>query len=668
MISDFLGKVRRAAGKRPSYVLRRIGLELLASAERWRGPLRCRRLSLQTLVKNAGHASVAAWWQALAALPYPGKDFDATLFDEIAPGARTLIILRAEDALRHRVDLLGSGPMGLGAQIDWHTDFKSGVSWAPRFHRDISYIQLDQRSDVKVPWELSRMQWALPLAQAWRLTGDERYAEAARELFRQWIDANPYGASVNWACTMEPALRILSWTWMFHAFHAAPSWQDDGFRGSFLRSLWLHADFVARNLEEADINGNHYSADAAGLVYAGLFFRGAPDARRWLDRGWQILRAELPRQVSDDGVDFEASVPYHRLVTELFLYPAVYRLAHGFEVPDEYRTRLLTMGDYIAAYSRVDGSTPWWGDADDGRALAFGVQPLQEHRYLLGVLASVFDHGGARAAFAGPRDEVAWLLGSAPASRLPVRTGGPPTWSRSFSQGGFHVLRHANHHVFIDCGPIGLAGRGGHGHNDLLSFEAVLDGVKLVTDCGAYLYTASAEERNLFRSTACHNTPRVDAQEINRFVRPDYLWTLHDDARHQVLRFECDATRSVFEGCHTGYARLAAALIVRRRIVLDHVAGVLEVHDGFDGDGTHCIETPLHLAPGVVATRATERGWQLSAEGREFLLTWAGEGWTSQLDAGRASPSYGVVDHIAVLRFCLSGTPAELHLRLERCA
>ena len=33
-------------------------------------------------------------------------------------------------------------------------------------------------------------------------------------------------------------------------------------------------------------------------------------------------------------------------------------------------------------------------------------------------------------------------------------------------------------HVLIDAGPVGMAGRGGHGHNDCLAFDAMLDGVR----------------------------------------------------------------------------------------------------------------------------------------------------------------------------------------------
>ncbi|WP_373565591.1 heparinase II/III family protein, partial [Staphylococcus aureus] len=89
---------------------------------------------------------------------------------------------RAENALAHRVDLLGSGPKELGTQIEWHTDFKTGLSWPPRYFSDIDYNNLGRPSDVKVPWELSRLQWLIPVGQAFLLTRDDRYAAEVRDV------------------------------------------------------------------------------------------------------------------------------------------------------------------------------------------------------------------------------------------------------------------------------------------------------------------------------------------------------------------------------------------------------------------------------------------------------------------------------------------------------
>ena len=240
--------------------------------------------------------------------------------------------------------------MDLGDVIDWHKDYKVNFYGLAAYHRNIDYMNPGLPSDVKFPWEVSRMQWLIPAGQAYLLTGDERYAAAVRSILEHWIQTNPYSYGVNWVCTMDVALRIISWTWFFRVFAASKSWSDFGFREDFLRTLFLHALFTEKHLEKSDINGNHYISDAAGLVFAGLFFGQGVDAKRWLDLGWQILCSELPRQVFEDGVDFEGSVPYHRLVSELFLLPAIYRQSAGLATPDVYRERVTKNG---AIHNRI---------------------------------------------------------------------------------------------------------------------------------------------------------------------------------------------------------------------------------------------------------------------------------------------------------------------------
>ena len=237
-------------------------------------------------------------------------------------------------------------------------------------------------------------------------TSDTR--ESARETLEEWIEANPYGETINWASPMEAALRILTFTWLFHALGGSEAWRDRGFRVLLLRTVYLHGDFVARNLELSDVNGNHLDADAAGIVFAGLFFGAGRAPARWAKTGWSLLLAELPRQVTPDGVDFEMSTAYHRLVTELFLLPALLRRRLDLPVPGWYLGRLEAMARFAAAYSRSDGSSPAWGDADDARALPLGGQPLGDHRYLGAVMAAAWS---ADVPVSGSRAEAAWLLG-----------------------------------------------------------------------------------------------------------------------------------------------------------------------------------------------------------------------------------------------------------------
>jgi uncharacterized heparinase superfamily protein len=669
MYTQSVNRVGRILRKPPGIIVHRVLSELSAQADRFRAPRRARCFDNSVLLASTDASSLKQLWTRLSDRVYavPAKRVAEFDYERACPGDGARIISAAENALLHRVDLLGSGPVDLGPRIDWHTDFKTGESWPPAFMRDISYANLDRPSDVKIPWELSRLQWLMPVGQAYLLNGDERYALEVRAVLEDWMASNPYAHSVNWTCTMEVAMRSLSWTWFFHVFCRSRAWSDATFQSQFLRTLFLHGEFTERYLERSDINGNHFTADAAGLVFVGFFFGQGVAPRRWSADGWSHLCQELPRQVFSDGVDFEASLAYHRLVLELFFLPALFREACGLTVPDAYRGRLIAMARFIQAYSRHDGSSPYVGDADDARSLPFGGQPIEDHRYLAGLVGVHWNVPELTRSFSGPREEIFWTLGPRAAASLVEDGGGPsPIASAGFPEGGFYVMRNDRDHVFIDCGPVGQAGRGGHGHNDCLSFEAVLDGAHLVSDCGAYVYTASAHERNSFRSTAYHNTPQVDGEEINRFVRWDHLWTLHDDAHPRVTRWEAGSGQDVFEGTHSGYLRLPSPVSPVRTLVLDHERHSLTIADHIAGAGAHVVTIPLHLAPGVEARSETTGRLVLTANGKEFLLLWSSSTeWELTVGQARVSPSYGVVVTVVRLLWRLAASlPATLNVSL----
>lgn len=663
-----ISRLRRVLSKPPRYIAERAADEVRKRIERYRSPARIAALTAEYLAASQGFASIDAWWEAVAARAYPAN-FSPTLteYEDFCPGDFERIIAAADRACLHHVDLLGSGDVWLGDEISWDRDYKTGYEWRRGYFSTLQYGRPGQASDVKFPWELSRLQWLIPAGQAYMLTGHERYALEVRKVLESWIRENPYAGSINWSCTMEVALRIISLTWLFHAFRSSPAWAAKRFRGELLRAIYLHADFASRHLEKSDVNGNHYTADAAGLVYAGLFFGDDERASGWLELGWGILLDELPRQVFDDGVDFEASIAYHRLVQELFAYPALYRQARELQVPDFYRDRLLAMARFTAAYSRPDGTVPLVGDADDARTLPFGGQDVNDHRYLVGLAGLALNDEELLSHASGPKAEVYWLLGSGAARNLPGEAGTRKSMeSCIFPSGGYYVLRNAVDHVFIACGPLGLAGRGGHSHNDMLSFEAVLDGVHLISDCGAYLYTANFAERNAFRSTAYHNTPRIDGEEINRLISPNYLWGMHEDAspdvRESALGRDCD--RIVLS--HTGYQRLSAPVAPVRTYILFHDEHSLVVIDQFDGVGEHAIEVPLHLGQGVTVACGPGGRVLLAKGGRSFSLTWGTTSdWTMAVEDARISSSYGTYSPTSVLRWRRAGPLRALKIEIS---
>src|SRR5438477_2465623 len=74
---------------------------------------------------------------------------------------------KAQEALDHIVDLLGSGPTQLGERIDWQCDFKTGFTWPiDVLGYDQDGLRLGNPCDVKVPWELSRCHHWVTLGRA----------------------------------------------------------------------------------------------------------------------------------------------------------------------------------------------------------------------------------------------------------------------------------------------------------------------------------------------------------------------------------------------------------------------------------------------------------------------------------------------------------------------
>jgi hypothetical protein len=378
-------------------------------------------------------------------------------------------------------------------------------------------------------------------------------------------------------------------------------------------------------------------------VFLGCFFRRARSAKSWLALGRTIVEQEILEQTTPDGVDFEHATAYHRLVLEAFLTSYELLRRHGQDVASPCWRRLERMCEFVQAYTKPDGLAPLVGDADDGRVQRLGTQPMTDHRYLLSHAAVLFCRGDFKSSAGRCWEETFWLLGTDAPERFRALPAEPPPGSAAFPDGGFYVLRTSEAHLIVDCGEVGMRGRGGHGHNDILSFELFLNGFNVITDCGAYLYTASREWRNLFRSTAFHNTLQVDDEELNRFVGPDALWQLQYDARPAGAAIQLGEHVDGFRGGHSGYTRLAAPVSHAREWLVDkHVPRVL-VRDRLEGEGTHALVWRFHLDPEVAPevdgcdvrlTRGGKTVWLLPDE--------TAAAFPFSVEAGWVSPSYGV--------------------------
>lgn len=619
------------------------------------------------------------------------RDDILTSLQRVAPGVERLIIVEADHICEHIFDLLGSAPTSLGEKIDWHADFKTGHRWSPKtYYKRIHPAHYPGGYDIKVPWELSRCQHFARLGQAYWITGDEKYAREFVAQVEDWITSNPWPFGVNWASTMDVAIRVVNWLWGLCFFSKSDSLTEE-FLLQLSKSLLIHGHHITGNLEGSpdDPNtGNHYLSNLVGLVYLGICCPYFNEAESWLTVGLRQLWNEMFKQVTPDGVDRERSVAYHRLVTELFLSAILLCQINDIEVPVLVRARLERMLEFIYSYTKPEGTVPIIGDADNGRVHRLAVwedlgREWTDHRSLLAVGAVLFDRQDFARVAGDQWQEAIWLLGQRCEQKLAQRRFNPcaapvsdlvsvEPASRAFPDAGIYVMRADSLYLINDAGPVGKNGYGAHAHNDTFSVELSVGGKTMIVDPGTHVYTADYEARNQFRSTLSHNIAMVDGEEINRFSAAS-LFRMQEDAHPRVLRWSSNSSSDFFEGEHRGYERLSQPVTHQRLIYLDKLARFWILRDYFLGVGSHAFEIFFHFDLGIEIALPSGHPGAIHARhscGTQLYLAplFAPHELKVGVDEGWVSKSYGRRTKAPVACYSVGGeVPLELVFGIYPC-
>jgi hypothetical protein len=415
---------------------------------------------------------------------------------------------------------------------------------------------------------------------------------------------------------MEAAQRLASWTWALHFLLDAPALTPARLR-RWLESIWHHAGYIEENLELTPRGGNHLIADAVGLVYAGVAYPEFRDAAGWRERGLALLHGGLLAQVYPDGVDYEASSSYHRLVLELCLDASLLARSPGRRTPLAIEERLAAMAAFSRALTGPDGLGPMVGDADDGFLWKFADRQSDDHRPAIGLAAVGL---AAPRLEEPPPPELLWLLGPDAAERYRAAPVERPEGDRLFPLGGFCLTRGEGEAALIDCGQLGMGpgGHGGHGHLDCLSLVAWDAQGPILVDPGTYVYTGDLEARRAFRRTAAHNTVAVDGLDQAEMTGP---WSLDNRLWPTLELWHGGARFALVDASHSGYRRLADPVSHRRQLI--HVrARYWLIVDHLLGADRHLIERRFHFPPGARADLAGDRLLLIRSTCLSTVLTW----------------------------------------------
>ena len=494
-----------------------------------------------------------------------------------------------------RWSLLGCGEQDFGTEIEWRRDPLSGELWPLDYHADVRLVRGDG-SDVRVLWELNRLGHFITLGRAYALTGDARFAHEFFTQLESWREQNPTGRGPNWACAMEVALRAMNLLAAFQLFRGAPGLTDARL-AALLAMFDAHGAHIRRHLEFSYIaTSNHYLSDIVGLLWLGVCLPELRAAREWREFALGELLGEMDKQTLADGANGEASTGYHRFVLELFLYSFILCRANAIEIDERHWQKLRAMLAYVRAYLRPDGRAPLIGDTDGGQALPVTKRAADEHAYVLGIGAALFDEARFKVED-HVSEELLWLLGEDGVRAFDALDGGDAPASQAFADAGTYIMREGDLYLLFNASGAGLGGRGSHAHNDALSVEVAACGSSFIIDPGTYVYTSDFDERHLFRSTARHSTVEVDRAEQNT-TDAQTPFVIGDEARPRVLRWESETERDFVLAEHDGYAKLPAGGITHRRAVMfDKRARLWLIEDALLGVGEHAFRFRFHVAP-----------------------------------------------------------------------
>jgi hypothetical protein len=579
--------------------------------------------------------------QAVARHFFPG----ATGKLELRPEDLSSIVASADRICGGVFDLLGFTGLSFGDPIDWHLDPVSGRR-APLAHWSrINFLDPEVVGDSKVIWELNRHQWMVRLGQAYRLTEDERYARTFASRIREWNHANPVGFGINWASSLEAALRLIAWCWCLALFRRSPSIDDSLFL-ELLEGIATHAGHVERYLSFYFSPNTHLTGEALGLFYAGVLLPEAPQAERWRNKGSRILVDQIQRQVLKDGVYFEQSTCYGRYTVETYLHYLVLSKVNGLSVPEIVPEKIQRMLDFLLAVRRPDGSVPAIGDGDGGWLLPLAPRGAGDFRGVFGAAGAYFGRGDFAWAAGDSPPEAQWLLGAEGRSVLETLPLAPPggSSSRVFADGGYAILRDSfderGHHLIFDVGPLGCPVSSGHGHADLLSVQVSAFGEPYIVDPGTFGYAVDERSRNYFRGSAAHSTVRLDEGEQ---ADPDGIfgWTMRPRARLRL--FLSSGSVELAEGEHHAYCRAGKGAVHRRRVLFVRKSYWVLVDDleGED-EAIHRVDLRFQFAPLSVTL---DSSFWARAEGRRgqalLVRCFAGAPLEAEICEGRRAPMEG---------------------------
>lgn len=524
-------------------------------------------------------------------LLWNGKDSQSQSTKNYNASDEWLALKKACDAMiKHDCITIGEQSYDLSDEAIWFYDpvNKSCINKSVALNNYV--MELDNtRFDLRVVWELNRLQFLVPLAQVAVITGDRTYIDYALQILNKWIAQNGYTSGPNWIDAQESGIRLVNVLLFKEIIEKAggcislPKW-----------FIFYHVKFLIAGLSIRRITHNHFFTELCSL-YATLLLLKPRFLSLISYFIADVIMIEVNKQLDKNGFGYEGSSNY-----TLFVYDAL-ALVSALEI-DCNAMRLAKKIDYApfasccAALDLANGDIVKIGDADCGRYVKVNwvadlSRPLEYD--LFQSFEDATNSGSYYLSFLFAQD----ILLPLTASRA-AKLNKPKHLTYQNKRAGLFISTKNARKVVIQGGATCINNDVGidHIHSDLMSFIYFIDGESVFIDPGTFFYINGLTQRQALRSAKRHNCAVIDQHEYAKQGK-SFFGITHLTLVEQFEVIESQDSVEVF--CEVVMQEGAVKSSLRRHFTLSADLTSLQINTSGEMLGKHSVTEYINMSQKV---------------------------------------------------------------------
>lgn len=373
-------------------------------------------------------------------------------------------------------------------------------------------------------------EYGIAMASEYQRTKDVTWWELYKKCYDEYLKAK---AEVKSSYTM--ALHISN---VLIALDLFGEVVEEEFREKVYCELYSQYVYLQAH-QEKHLFANHYFEDLKALIIGAYLFREDTSLRTYL----KAFKKQCDEQVLADGVHYELSPMYHKLILEDLMRIGMLAKQPNFPECSWLIPLIQKMAIACRSLEKGMGRTPLFNDAGDNVAKTCEQLCLAAEQQF-GVKAIAED---------------------------------------ALPDSGYYKLYDGDRALIFDAGKIGVDYQPAHGHCDCLSFELSVDGEPLFVNQGTYEY--QGDLRKYFRKTCAHNTVEINGHEQSQ------CWGAFRVGKRATRNYG-KRSDGLVEGGYRNYCGEGH----HRRVMMRN--GIVEVMDTTKAKAGVSVKSYLHIAPG----------------------------------------------------------------------